>query len=68
MKYRLPLLMPLAPALGLKGPINGQRGMAIITDYLLAFFDHTLKGQAQPLLDGPSPNYPEVTFENGKFR
>ena len=59
----LPLLTPLAPALGLKGPISGQRGMAIITDYLLAFFDHTLKGQDRPLLDGPSPSYPEVTFE-----
>jgi dienelactone hydrolase len=60
----LPLLTPLAPLLGLKGPINGQRGMAIITDYLLAFFDHTLKGQAAPLLDGPAENYPEVTFEH----
>jgi predicted dienelactone hydrolase len=59
----LPLLTPLAPALGLKGPIDGQRGMAIITSYLLAFFDHTLKGQARPLLDGPSPSHPEVTFE-----
>jgi len=37
--------------------------MAIITDYLLAFFDHTLKGQPAPLLDGPAANYPEVTFE-----
>ena len=59
----LPLLTPLAPVLGLKGPIDGQRGMAIITDYLLAFFDQTLKGQAQPLLTGPSSGYPEVTFE-----
>jgi hypothetical protein len=59
----LPLLTPLAPALGLKGPIDRQRGMAIITGYLLAFFDHTLKGQARPLLDGPSPGYPQVTFE-----
>ena len=59
----LPLLTPLAPVLGLKGPIDGQRGMAIITGYLLAFFDHTLKGQSRPLLDGPSPSYPEVTFE-----
>jgi len=60
----LPLLTPLAPALGLKGPINGQRGMAIITNYLVAFFDHALKGQDRPLLDGPSTSYPEVTFEH----
>ena len=59
----LPLLTPLAPVLGLKGPIDGQRGMAIITDYLLAFFDHSLKGQARPLLDGPAATYPEVSFE-----
>jgi pimeloyl-ACP methyl ester carboxylesterase len=59
----LPLLTPLAPALGLKGPINGQRGMAIITNYLLAFFDQALKGQSRPLLAGPSADYPEVTFE-----
>jgi dienelactone hydrolase len=59
----MPLLTPLAPVLGLKGPINGQRGMAIITDYILAFFDHTLKAQAAPLLDGPAESYPEVTFE-----
>jgi hypothetical protein len=60
----LPLLTPLAPALGLKGPIDGQRGMAIITDYLLAFFDRYLKRQARPLLDGPSSSYPEVNFEH----
>jgi predicted dienelactone hydrolase len=59
----LPLLTPLAPALGLKGPLNGQRVMTIVDDYLLAFFDQTLKGQARPLLDGPSPSYPEVTFQ-----
>lgn len=59
----LPLLTPLAPALKLKGPIEGQRGMQLITDYLLAFFDQHLKGERRPLLDGPSAAYPEVTFE-----
>ena len=59
----LPLLTPLAPALGLNGPIEGRRGLAIITDYLLAFFDRYLKGQPSPLLDGPAPGYPEVNFE-----
>ncbi len=59
----LPLLTPLAPALKLKGPIEGQRGMQIITDYLLAFFDKHLKGESEPLLDGPSAAYPEVIFE-----
>jgi predicted dienelactone hydrolase len=59
----LPLLTPLAPALKLKGPLDGQRAMQIITDYLLAFFDKHLKNQAVPLLDGASPAYPEVMFE-----
>jgi predicted dienelactone hydrolase len=58
-----PLLSPLAPLLGLKGPLEGHRAMQIVTDYLVAFFDQTLKGQPSPLLAGPSPSYPEVTFE-----
>lgn len=58
----LPLLTPLAPALGLKGPLEGRRTMAIITDYLVAFFDQYLKEQPQPLLDGASGEYPEVEF------
>jgi predicted dienelactone hydrolase len=59
----MPLLTPLAPALGLKGPLEGRRAMAVISDYLVAFFDHYLKGTHQPLLDGPSDEYPEVAFE-----
>jgi hypothetical protein len=55
----LPLLTPLAPALGLKGPIDGERGMQVITDYLVAFFDHYLKGTGTVNL----PGFPEVTFE-----
>ena len=55
----LPLLTPLAPALGLKGPIDGQRGMQIITDHLVAFFDHYLKGVGEVNQAG----YPEITFE-----
>ena len=55
----LPLLTPLAPALGLKGPIEGERGMAINTAFLVAFFDHYLKGGGAVDL----PGYPEVTFE-----
>jgi len=55
----LPLLTPLAPLLGLKGPINGERGMQLITDYLVGFFDFYLKGQGAVAREG----YPEVTFE-----
>jgi predicted dienelactone hydrolase len=47
----LPLLSPLAPRLGLKGPINGKRVTAIINDYLLSFFDGTLQGRPMSLFE-----------------
>lgn len=34
----------------------------ITREYVTAFFDRTLKGIHSPLLDGPSPNNPEVLF------
>jgi hypothetical protein len=55
----LPLLSPLAPQLGLKGPINGKRVTIIVNDYLLSFFDATLKGKSPSLFENLSP-YPEV--------
>ncbi|MFF0163231.1 alpha/beta hydrolase family protein [Streptomyces sp. NPDC005263] len=38
-----------------------ERGEALTRAYLAAFFDQQLKGIAQPLLDGPSPDNPEVS-------
>ncbi|MCE5172369.1 lipase [Paenibacillus profundus] len=35
----------------------------ITRTYVRAFFDQYLKGEQQPLLDGPSPDFPEVTFD-----
>jgi len=58
----IPLLTPLATAIGLKGPINSQRGLSIVNTYTLAFFDQTLKGIPSPLLEGQSTNYPETVF------
>jgi len=55
----LPLLSPLAPQLGLKGPINGKRVVTIVNDYLLSFFEATLKGKATTLFENASP-YSEV--------
>ncbi len=55
----LPLLSPLAPQLGLKGPINGKRVTVIVNDYLLNFFDMALRGGASGLFKNPSP-YAEV--------
>ena len=55
----IPLLSPLASKLGLKGPINGKRVTAINDDYLLHFFDATLKNASTSFFEGPSP-YSEV--------
>ena len=55
----IPLLSPLAPQIGLKGPIDGKRVITIINDYLLSFFDMTLNGKPTTLFDNPSP-YDEV--------
>jgi predicted dienelactone hydrolase len=56
----LPLLSPLASRLGLKGPISGKRITAIINDYLLSFFDGTLKGLPMDLFGEQNQKYNEV--------
>jgi predicted dienelactone hydrolase len=58
----LPLLSPLAPRLGLKGPISGKRVTAIINDYLLSFFDGTLRGIPTDLFEERNQKYNEVRF------
>jgi hypothetical protein len=58
----LPLLSLLAPKLGLKGPINGKRVTTIVDDYLLSFFDMTLKGIPSSLLNSTSIKYEEVKY------
>ncbi len=57
------LLTPLAPALGIKGPIDGPYALRMINAYTVAFFDQQLLGKTSPLLDGASPDYPEIRFE-----
>ena len=53
---------PLMQWLGILGPIDGNRANRILDAYTLAFFDQHLKGQPAPLLDGPSEQFPEVSF------
>ena len=60
----LPLLSPLTPQLGLKGPINGKYVTIIINDYLLSFFDMTLKNEATHLFAGQNQKYIEVKFRH----
>ena len=55
---------PLGAAIGTSGPMDWHRTHGIINAYTLAFFDRYLKGAAAPLLDGPSPQFPEVAFES----
>jgi len=59
----LPYWLPISSQLGLAGTIDGQRIFDIVNAYSVAFFDRHLRNQPSPLLDGPSPEYPEVIFE-----
>ncbi|MDI6099405.1 hypothetical protein QLQ12_12455 [Actinoplanes sp. NEAU-A12] len=43
-------------------PLPGDRTARIVRDYVNAFFDLHLRGVAQPLLDGPAADHPEVVF------
>lgn len=60
----LPALSPLAPQLGLKGPIPAARVQRIVIDYTLAFFDQSLRAKPSPLLESPSAEYPEARFND----
>lgn len=44
--------------------MTGARAARITRDYVAAFANLHLRERPQPLLDGPSPRYPEVRFEN----
>jgi alpha-beta hydrolase superfamily lysophospholipase len=62
----LPLLSPLAPQMGLKGPLNGQRVVAIIKAYSIAFFDQYLRNADRSLLQTAIEAYPEVQVQSVK--
>jgi dienelactone hydrolase len=53
---------PMLRNFNLLGSIDGYRMLQILNDYVLAFFDEHLKGIESVLLDGPSADYPEVSF------
>ncbi|KAI1660701.1 hypothetical protein F4813DRAFT_348072 [Daldinia decipiens] len=46
------------------GPIDGLEQVRVLNAYVKAFFDFTLLGKRSPILDGPSPEFPEVIFYN----
>ncbi len=53
---------PALRSFGLLGSIDGYRMLDILNSYVLAFFNEHLNSITSPLLDGPSPVYPEVHF------
>ncbi|MBX6748962.1 MAG: carboxylic ester hydrolase, partial [Micromonosporaceae bacterium] len=57
-----PLFSPLVQ-LRVGGPLGVRRVHEIINAYSVAFFDRHLRGRPAPLLDGPSPQYPEVRLD-----
>ncbi|KAI1763299.1 hypothetical protein GGR53DRAFT_521070 [Hypoxylon sp. FL1150] len=46
------------------GPIDGFEQIRILNAYVRAFFDLTLLGRNLPILDEPSPEFPEVVYFN----
>ena len=56
----LPLLSPIAPQLGLKGPLNGKTVIKIVNSYLLDFFEMTLSNKPSHLFDGSFTTFEEV--------
>ncbi|WP_329209987.1 alpha/beta hydrolase [Streptomyces sp. NBC_00683] len=52
--------LPVDPA----ATLSGDRSTRITRDYVAAFLDLHLRGRQQPLLDGPSPDNPEVVLQH----
>jgi hypothetical protein len=48
---------------GLVGEIDGNKMLKIMNAYIVAFFDKHLRGIDSPLLNGPSPDFPEVILK-----
>ena len=61
----LPFIPTSAKKAGL-GTIDPARALTITKAYVEAFFSEHLDGSKSPLLNGPSPEYPEITFETNK--
>ncbi len=60
----LPLLSPIAPQLGLKGPLNGKRVTEIVNSYLIDFFEMTLNNKPSGLFDRSFDDFEEVRKRN----
>jgi dienelactone hydrolase len=54
---------PVLKYMGAFGKIDGEKMLKIMNAYIVAFFDKHLKGIDSPLLNGPSPDFPEVILK-----
>jgi pimeloyl-ACP methyl ester carboxylesterase len=62
-------MMPFSPqATANTQLIPPVRAIRVTATFLEAFFNEHLNGQREPLLDGPSREFPEITFERGASR
>ena len=57
-----PLFSPVKSLTG-AGPIPTKRCAQIVNQYSLAFFAKTLQGQAEPMLESVSHEFPEARLE-----
>jgi hypothetical protein len=61
--------MPFSPqAVANTQLISPARALRVTATFLEAFFNEYLNGQREPLLHGPSPEFPEITIERGASR
>jgi hypothetical protein len=58
----LPLLTPIAPLIGLKGPIPSSQMTALVNAYTTRFFNQALRGEAANLLTDLAQQFPQVKF------
>ncbi|MGW2601316.1 alpha/beta hydrolase family protein [Streptomyces klenkii] len=61
-RFGLPGQLPPSEVKKAYGTLHGPRSTALTRAYVGAFLDRHLRGTPSPLLDRPSPAYPEVTF------
>lgn len=57
------LQAPPSVTAGILGPIDPHRAVAVVSAYLVAFFNETLEQRPQRLLQRPSTTYPEMIYE-----
>ncbi|MFK4069821.1 alpha/beta hydrolase family protein [Streptomyces sp. NPDC029674] len=58
-----PVLMEQAGVVDPTVPLSGERSERITRAYIGAFYERHLRGTPRPILDGPTPGNPEVTFQ-----